>query len=83
MDTATRVQILEETVCILQSTDTLRKVMYPPILPPAKGKKQSRLGYLAFVRQPVKETENSESKPVKLRLKKLTLCHILPERRVW
>ena len=26
---------------------------------------------------------DSEFKPVKLRLKKLTLCHILPERRGW
>ena len=35
------------------------------------------------MRQLVEEKENSEFKPVKLRLKKLTLCHILPERRGW
>ena len=41
-----------------------------------------RLGSPALVRQLVKERENSEFKPVKLRLK-MTLCHILPERRGW
>ena len=35
------------------------------------------------MKQLVLEKENSEFKPVKLRLKKLTLCHILPERRGW
>ena len=34
MDTATRVQILDETDC----TNTLGKVMNPIILPPAMGK---------------------------------------------
>ena len=37
----------------------------------------------SLVRQLVKERENSKFKPVKLCLKKLTLCHILPERRGW
>ena len=41
------------------------------------------LGSSALVGQLVKEKENSEFKPVILRLKKLTLCHILPERRGW
>ena len=57
MDTATRVQILDETDCISHSTNTLGEGMNPIILPPA------------MVRQLVKEKENSEFKPVKLRLK--------------
>ena len=35
MDTATRVQILDEIDCISHSTNTLRKDMNPIILPPA------------------------------------------------
>ena len=38
MDTATRVQILDETVCISHSTKNLGKGMNPIILPPAMGK---------------------------------------------
>ena len=38
MDTATRVQILDETDCISHSTNTLGKGMNPIILPPAMGK---------------------------------------------
>ena len=38
MDTAARVQILDETDCILHSTNTLGKGMIPIILPPAMGK---------------------------------------------
>ena len=38
MDTATRVQILDETDCISHSTNTLGKGMNPIILPPALGK---------------------------------------------
>ena len=36
MDTTTRVQILDKTVCISHSTNTLGKGMNPIILPPAK-----------------------------------------------
>ena len=43
----------------------------------------SRLDSSTLVRQLFLEKENSEFKPVKLRFKKLTLCHILPERRGW
>ena len=53
--------------------------MNPLILPPAMGKQQGRLGSSALVRQLVWEKENSEFKPIKLRLK-IDLCHILPER---
>ena len=37
-DTATRVQILDETDCISHSTNTLGKSVNPIILPPAMGK---------------------------------------------
>ena len=38
MDTATRVQILDETDGISHNTNTLGKGMNPTILPPAMGK---------------------------------------------
>ena len=38
VETATRVQILDETDCISHSTNTLGKGMNPIILPPAMGK---------------------------------------------
>ena len=38
MDTATWVQIQEETDCISPTTNTLEKGMNPIILPPAMGK---------------------------------------------
>ena len=38
LDTATQVQILDETDCISHSTNTLRKGINPIILPPAMGK---------------------------------------------
>ena len=38
MNTATRVQILDETDCISHNTNTLGKGMNPIILPPAMGK---------------------------------------------
>ena len=63
---ATRVQILNETGYISHSTNTLGKGTNPPILPLAVGKQQGRLGFSALVRQPPKEKENSESKPIKL-----------------
>ena len=49
--------------------NTLGKGMNPLILPPAMDKQQDRLGSSALVRQLVQEKENSEFKPVKLRLK--------------
>ncbi len=42
MDTATRVQILDEADCISHSTNTLGKGMNPIILPPAMGKQQGQ-----------------------------------------
>ena len=62
MDTSTRVQILDETDCISDSTNTFGKGMNPIILPPAMS---DRLSSSALMRQ----KENSEFKPVKLRLK--------------
>ena len=38
MDTATRVQMLDETDCISYGTNTLGKGMNPIIHPPAMGK---------------------------------------------
>ena len=38
MDTATRVQNLDEADCISHSTNSLGKGMNPNILPPAMGK---------------------------------------------
>ena len=38
MDTTTRVQILDETDCILHITNTFGKGMNPVILPPVMGK---------------------------------------------
>ena len=38
MNTATRVQILDETDCISHCTNTLGKGINPIILPPAMGK---------------------------------------------
>ena len=69
MNTATRIQILDETDCISHSTNTLGKGTNLIIQPPAMGKYLGRLGSSALVRQLVKEKENSEFKPVKLRLK--------------
>ena len=67
MDSATQVQILDETDCISHSANTLGKGMNPIILP--MGKYLGTLGSSALVRQLVLEKENSELKPVKLRLK--------------
>ena len=38
MDTASRIQILDESVCISHSTNTLGKGMNPTIFHPAMGK---------------------------------------------
>ena len=38
MDTATLVQILDETVCISYNSNTFGKGIIPIILPPDKGK---------------------------------------------
>ena len=62
MDTANHVQILDEAVCISHGTNTNYTLF--------------RLVSLIFIWQPVKEKENSEFKPVKLRFE-MTLCFIL------
>ena len=51
MNTATRVQILDETDCNSHSTNTLGKGMNQIILPPAMGKQWDRLDSSALVRQ--------------------------------
>ena len=57
------------TDCISHSTNIFGKGMNPNIPPPATGKQQGRLGSSALVRLLVQGKENSEFKPVKLRLK--------------
>ena len=65
MDTATRVQFLDETDCISHSTNTLGKRIHPIILPPAIGcRKFFSLGVATSL-----EKENSEFKHVKLCLR--------------
>ena len=83
MDTVTRVQIFDEADCIPHSINILGKGMDPIILPPDKGKLQGRLDSLTSVMQPVNKNENSKFKPVKLCLKEMKLCHILPVQRDW
>ena len=51
MDTATRVQILDDTDCISHSINTLGKGVNLIILPPGMGKQEDRLGSSALVRQ--------------------------------
>ena len=66
MDTATRVQILEEADCISLSTNTLWKGMNPIILPPAIV---GQTVFFSLGEATSLEEGNSEFKPVKLRLK--------------
>ena len=51
MDTATRVQILDETDDISHSTNTLQKGMNLITLPPALGKQLGRLSSSALFKQ--------------------------------
>ena len=48
MDTATQVQILDETDCISHNTNTLGKGTNPIILPPAMGKLVGQTGFLSL-----------------------------------
>ena len=48
MDTMTQVQILEETVCISHSTNTLGKSMNQTILPPAMDKIVDHTGFFSL-----------------------------------
>ena len=77
MESVTRVQILDETGCISLCVNDLERGMNPSVLHSAMGKLLGRLGYLALVRQPGEEKENSEFKSAVIRLKNLTLCLIL------
>ena len=61
--------VLQSRYYVHFRANTLGKGMNPLILPPAMGKQQDGLGSSALVRQLVQEKENSEFKPVKLRLK--------------
>ena len=67
MESATPVQILDETVCISLCANALGKSMNQSVLFPALSKLSGRLSSLALIRQAIKK-ENSEFKPDVLRL---------------
>ena len=48
MNTATRVQILDEADCISHCSNTLGKGMNPIILPPAMGKRVGQTGFFSL-----------------------------------
>ena len=77
METVTRLQILDKDNYISHPTNTLGKNVNPTIALPAMGKKLGRVNSLTLLWQPVSKKENSEFKPVKLRMK------ILLEGRGW
>ena len=56
MDTANRVQILDEDVCI--SYSALGKGVNPTILPRSIGKKVEQTVYSTLVWKPIQEKEN-------------------------
>ena len=62
MVTGTRVQILDDAICVLQSTNTLRKDMRPIIILSARSKYKGRLVFLTLVWQPVLVKENADFK---------------------
>ena len=68
---------MEEDVCISHSANTFGKDKHSTILSQVK----SRVASVTFVWQLDKEKKNSDFKPVKL--KKLTLCHILLMQKCW
>ena len=53
IELVTRVQIVDEAVCISLCTNTLKKGMNSSALLSAVGKLKGRLGSLALVKQPV------------------------------
>ena len=67
MDTATRVQIMDETDCISHITNTLGKGMNPIILPPAMGKIVGQTKF--FILGEATSLGEGKFKPVKLCLK--------------
>ena len=79
MNTMTLLQILNEAVCISHRINTLAKGMNPTIHHLAIGNETDRL---SSVRQLFLEKENSEFKPVVLRLKTDLVSHPARGRRV-
>ena len=69
MGLATRIEILDEAVCILLRDNALGKGMNPFFLPPTRGKELSLLVFQDLVRQPGQEKENFQFNKVLLRLK--------------
>ena len=64
MDTTTRLQIQDETVCIPRSANTLRKGMNSIILPPAMSKIVGQTVFFNFGMATMKGKKNSDLKPV-------------------
>ena len=77
MDTATRVQILDETDNISHSTNTLGKGMNPIILSPAMGKIVGQTRFFDLGEETSLEEGKLWIQTCYTPLKKLTLCHIL------
>ena len=75
MDTASRVQILEDAVCILHIANTRGKSINPTIIPPSMGRYWGKLNSLTLSWQPVEEKESCQFKPVKLHLKINIVSH--------
>ena len=70
MDTVTRVQVLDQAVCISHSTKILGKSIHPSILLPAIGKQWDRMGFSNHGIATSLVDETSEFKPVKTPPKK-------------
>ena len=75
MDTANRIQILNETVFISHNAHIHGKIIHIAILASVMGKLLGRLGSLALVWQLVLEKEKSEMRPVKLSLRNDLVLH--------
>ena len=70
MDTATRVQIMKESVSVSHSADTFVKGMNSTIVAPVKVTIVRLADFLTLIWQPVPEKENSEFKTHKQLFKK-------------
>ena len=59
MDSATRVQILDMSIYIIPTANTLEKGMHPTIFPQTLGKIVGKVGILNLLLQLIHEKENS------------------------
>ena len=83
MESVTRVQILDEAVCISLCANSLEKSMNPCVFSPAISKYQGTWDSSALVRQQVWKKENSKFKPAVLYLKIDLVSHPTCIKRVW